>query len=133
MTASGRPLILVVEDNLANQLLATTVLDRDGFETEVAESAEEALELLRARRPDLILMDVQLPGIDGLSFTRSLQHVPDAAGVPIVAVTSHAMVGDREIALAAGCVGYLSKPIDTRTLGDDLRRFIRISAMQRAV
>ena len=115
------PLILVVEDNPANQLLTTSVLIRDGFQTEVADCAEDALVSIKARRPDLILLDVQLPGMDGLTFASSLRSVPEAAGVPVVALTSHAMRGDRERAIAAGCVGYLSKPIDTRTLGDELR------------
>ena len=121
------PLILVVEDNLANQLLTTMVLNRDGFETAVAESAEDALVFIKARRPDLILMDVQLPGMDGLTFASTLRSVPEAAGVPVVALTSHAMRGDRERAIAAGCVGYLSKPIDTRTLSDELRALIKQS------
>ena len=118
---STQPLILVVEDNPTNQLLTTTVLARDGFETMVADSPEDALVCLKARRPDLILMDVQLPGMDGLTFTRHLQSVPEAAGIPIVAVTSHAMVGDRERAMESGCAGYLTKPIDTRTLGEEVR------------
>lgn len=122
---SEPPLILVVEDNLTNQLLATTVLARDGFETMVADSPDEALVCIRSRRPDLILMDVQLPGMDGLTLTRHLQSLPEAAGIPVVAVTSHAMVGDREKAMDAGCVGYMTKPIDTRTLGQDVRGFLR--------
>ena len=122
---SSQPLVLIVEDNPANQLLTTSVLGRDGFDTEVAECAEDALVSIRARRPDLILMDVQLPGMDGLTFARSLQSVPEAAGVPIVAVTSHAMRGDRERALASGCAAYLSKPIDTRTLGEELRAVLK--------
>lgn len=122
---SNLPLILVVEDNPANQLLTTCVLNRDGFETEVADCAEDALVRIKARRPDLILMDVQLPGMDGLAFASSLRSVPEAAGVPVVALTSHAMRGDRERAIAAGCVGYLSKPIDTRTLSDELRAHLQ--------
>jgi len=121
------PLILVVEDNPTNQLLTTMVLNRDGFETAVAESAEDALVFMKSRRPDLILMDVQLPGMDGLTFASSLRSIPEAAGVPVVALTSHAMRGDRERAIAAGCVGYLSKPIDTRTLSDELRALIKPS------
>ena len=124
---SKMPLILVVEDNPANQLLTTMVLNRDGFETAVAESAEDALVFMKSRRPDLILMDVQLPGMDGLTFASSLRSIPEAAGVPVVALTSHAMRGDRERAIAAGCVGYLSKPIDTRTLSDELRALIKPS------
>ncbi|TMD79675.1 MAG: response regulator, partial [Chloroflexi bacterium] len=83
---SKMPLILVVEDNLANQLLTTMVLNRDGFETAVAESAEDALVFMKSRRPDLILMDVQLPGMDGLTFASSLRSIPEAAGVPVVAL-----------------------------------------------
>jgi len=124
---SKRSLILVVEDNPTNQLLTTMVLNRDGFETAVAESAEDALVFMKSRRPDLILMDVQLPGMDGLTFASSLRSIPEAAGVPVVALTSHAMRGDRERAIAAGCVGYLSKPIDTRTLSDELRALIKQS------
>ncbi len=124
---SKRSLILVVEDKPTNQLLTTMVLNRDGFETAVAESAEDALVFIKARRPDLILMDVQLPGMDGLTFASTLRSVPEAAGVPVVALTSHAMRGDRERAIAAGCVGYLSKPIDTRTLSDELRALIKQS------
>ena len=123
---SKPPLILVVEDNPANQMLTTALLNRDGFETEVADCAEDALVCLKARRPDLILMDVQLPGMDGLTFASSLRSVPEAAGVPVVALTSHAMRGDRERAIAAGCVGYLSKPIDTRTLSDELRAHLQL-------
>ncbi len=117
-------LILVVEDNPTNQMLTTSVLMRDGFETEVADCAEDALVCIKARRPDLILMDVQLPGMDGLTFTSSLRSVPEASGIPVVALTSHAMMGDRETALAAGCSGYMSKPIDTRTLSRDLRAIL---------
>jgi len=124
---SPLPLILVVEDNIANQLLTTSVLIRDGFETEVADCAEDALVSIKARRPDLILLDVQLPGMDGLTFASSLRSVPEAAGVPVVVLTSHAMRGDRERAMAAGCVGYLSKPIDTRTLSDELRGHLQKS------
>jgi len=82
---------------------------------------------LKSRRPDLILMDVQLPGMDGLTFASSLRSIPEAAGVPVVALTSHAMRGDRERAIAAGCVGYLSKPIDVRTFPDEVARLLSSS------
>lgn len=85
---------------------------------------EEALERLGACTPDLILMDVQLPGMDGLSLTRALKSAPETAAIPVVALTAHAMIGDREQALAAGCAGYISKPIDTRTLGEEVRKFL---------
>jgi CheY-like chemotaxis protein len=119
-----RTLILVVEDNEANQLLASAVLELAGYRVELAASAKEAVERLTANQPDLILMDVQLPGEDGLGLTRRLKADPTTAMIPIVALTAHAMVGDREQALAAGCAGYIAKPINTRTFGDQIRRFI---------
>jgi CheY-like chemotaxis protein len=116
--------ILVVEDNPANQLLASSVLQRDGFEVDVADSAQDALRAVRLRAPDLILMDVQLPEIDGLTLTRQLKADPETASITVVAMTAHAMVGDRELAIAAGCAGYIAKPIDTRTLGEQVRGFL---------
>ena len=121
---NGPALILVVEDNPTNQLLTSSVLEREGFRVELAESSVAALECLAAHTPDLILMDVHLPGLDGLSLTRALKSAPDTAGIPVVALTAHAMAGDREQALAAGCAGYISKPIDTRTFGEEVRRFL---------
>jgi two-component system, cell cycle response regulator DivK len=116
--------ILVVEDNEANQMLTRAVLELEGFEVEVAGSAPEALEQIRQRRPDMILMDVQLPGQDGLSLTRQLKRDPAYATIPVVALTAHAMQGDREIAMGAGCVGYIAKPIDTRTFGAAVSRLL---------
>jgi CheY-like chemotaxis protein len=122
MTAS--PLILVVDDNAAGQLLVTTVLELEGFQVDTASSSFEVLERLRTRTPDLILMDVQLPGQDGLSLTRQLKADPATASIRIVALTAYAMPGDREQAIAAGCAGYITKPIDTRNLGDQVRNFL---------
>jgi len=119
-----RPLILLVEDNEANQMLARAVLELDGFEVRVAGSAEEARTELRAATPSVILMDVQLPGEDGLSLTRDLKADPATASIPVVALTAHAMSGDRALAIQAGCQGYIAKPIDTRTFGNDVRRYI---------
>jgi len=120
-------LILVVEDNEANQMLARAVLEMDGFQVDVAGSAPEALEALTVRKPDLILMDIQLPGQDGLSFTKELKLDPRYASIPVVALTAHAMAGDREIGLRAGCVGYIAKPIDTHTFGASVAQFLRMS------
>lgn len=117
-------LILLVEDNEVNQLLTSSVLEREGFAVDIAGTSVQALEMLRSRAPELILMDIQLPGMDGLSFTRSLKQDPATALIPIVALTAHAMNGDREQSLAAGCVGYISKPIDTRTFGRQVREFL---------
>ena len=120
----GSSLILVVDDNDGGLLLASAVLQREGFRTDSAGSSQEVLDRLRVRLPDLILMDVQLPGQDGLSLTRQLRADPVTSGIPIVALTAHAMASDRDDALAAGCAGYISKPIDTRTLGDLVRGFL---------
>jgi len=124
---SARDLILLVEDNEANSMLATAVLERDGFQVEVANSASKVDERLREMSYDLILMDVQLPGEDGLSLTRRLRAQPATASIPIVALTAHAMAGDRERALEAGCSGYVAKPIDTRTFGNQVRGLLRDS------
>jgi CheY-like chemotaxis protein len=121
------PLVLVVEDNEVNQLLTASVLGREGFEVDIAATAEQAVEHLRARTPDLILMDVQLPGMDGIALTRRLKADPATAQIVVVALTAHAMTGDREQTLAAGCAGYISKPIDTRTFGNQVRAFLRPS------
>jgi CheY-like chemotaxis protein len=126
-------LILVVDDNEAGQLLACTVLQLEGFRVDSAGSAEQVLERLNLRMPDLILMDVQLPGQDGLALTRKLKADPATAAIPIVALTAHAMAGDREQALAAGCAGYISKPIDTRTLGDQIREFLSAPRLEPSV
>ena len=119
-----RALILLVEDNEANQLLASAVLELEGFEVRIAGSGSEVFDLLRDCVPDLILMDVQLPGQDGLTLTRLLKADPTTSAIPVVALTAHAMSGDRELALAAGCVAYVSKPIDTRTFGVQARQFL---------
>ena len=125
---NGRSVILVVEDNEANQLLVRAVLELDGHEVAVAGSAPEALDQLRSSPPDLILMDVQLPGQDGLSLTRQLKSDPTTSSIPVVALTAHAMQGDRQLALNAGCIGYIAKPIDTRTFGAEVRQFLDGSA-----
>jgi CheY-like chemotaxis protein len=121
---SGQATILIVEDNEANRLLASAVLERDGFRVAMAGNAEEALDLLSAQTPDLILMDVQLPGVDGLSLTRTLKRDEKMAGIPVVALTALAMLGDRERTLDAGCAGYISKPINTRTFATEVRKYL---------
>ena len=114
----------MVEDNPANQLLAETVLEREGFVVDGAGSALEAVRHITTNVPDLILMDVSLPGQDGLSLTRDLKSDPATSRIPIVALTAYSMVGDREAALAAGCAGHITKPIDVETFGDEVRGFL---------
>ncbi len=107
--------ILLVEDNPVNRRLAEFLLRSQGYNVRAATNAQEAFDTIKAERPDLILMDVQLPGMDGLEATRKLKAEPTTRDIPVVAVTSYAMKGDREKALAAGCSGYITKPIDKDT------------------
>ena len=116
--------ILVVEDNEANQLLTLSILEREGYLVDIAATSDEARALLSQGRPDLILMDVQLPGEDGLSLTHRLKSDPATARIPIVALTALAMAGDPERTLAAGCDGYISKPINTRTFAQDISKYL---------
>jgi CheY-like chemotaxis protein len=104
--------ILLVEDNEVNRRLAGFLLRSQGYQVREATTALAAFEMLETERPDLIVMDIQLPGIDGLEATRKLKEQPETADIPVIAVTSYAMKGDREKALAAGCAGYVTKPID---------------------
>jgi|ERR1700674_2203662 two-component system, cell cycle response regulator DivK len=127
------PLILVVDDNDAGLMLVLEVLQLEGFRVASAGSAEEFLEQLSLLTPDLILMDLQLPGRDGISLTRQLKADPATHNIAIVALTAHAMPGDRELALAAGCSGYISKPISTRTFGDQVRAFLPADQRELAV
>jgi CheY-like chemotaxis protein len=111
----GEP-ILVVDDNPANLQLLTFLLAASGYQTRTAATAEEALVLLQTFRPRLLLLDLHLPGMDGLTLTRKLRATPSTRDLVIVAVTAQAMRGDREAAIAAGCDAFVSKPIDTRAL-----------------
>ena len=110
--------ILVVEDNAANVKLVTFLLSKRGYAVRVATDAESALSAIEASTPKLILMDVQLPGQNGLDLTRRLKSDPRFSHVPIIAVTAFAMKGDAERAREAGCDDYVTKPIDTRALAN---------------
>jgi two-component system, cell cycle response regulator DivK len=107
--------ILLVEDNEVNRRLAGFLLRSQGYQVREATTALEAFEMLKNDHSDLIVMDIQLPGMDGLEVTRKLKEQPATADIPVIAVTSYAMKGDREKALAAGCAGYVTKPIDKNT------------------
>lgn len=108
--------ILIVDDNPTNLKLVTYLVKAAGYEVETAGDADQAMATIAASRPALILMDLQLPGIDGLELTRRLKADPATRDIKIIAVTAYAMKGDQEKALAAGCDGYVTKPIDTRAL-----------------
>lgn len=107
--------VLYIEDNEQNMYLVTFILEKHGYEVHAAQDGQEGIDKAGAVRPDLILLDIQLPRMDGYAVARNLRLNPDLASIPIVAVTSYAMAGDRDKALAAGCNGYIEKPINPDT------------------
>ena len=117
-------MILLVEDNPINRRLADFLLRSQGYRVREAATAQEALEILETDRPNLILMDIQLPDVDGLEVTKQLKENPATQDIPVVAVTSYAMKGDREKALAAGCSGFITKPIDKTTFMDEIATYV---------
>lgn len=112
---NGHP-ILIVDDNESNLKLMKAVFDSDEYVVKTALDAEEAIKVLETFEPRLILMDLQLPGMDGLELTRRLKADPARQRITILALTAYAMKGDEDKAIAAGCDGYITKPIDTRSL-----------------
>jgi CheY-like chemotaxis protein len=116
--------ILVVDDHPTNLKLCKVMLSVDGYEVHTAADAEEALAMLDSVRPRLILMDLQLPGLDGLELTRRLKADPATRDIVVVALTAYAMQGDEQKALDAGCDGYIAKPIDTRLLAATVERYL---------
>lgn len=120
--------ILIVDDNPANMKLVRVLLSSEGYDVRTALDAEAALAQLRSSPPDLILMDVQLPGMDGLELTRKLKSNPATRNIKIVGLTAYAMRGDRERIIAAGCDGYIPKPIDTRTLPHSIKGYLKRQA-----
>lgn len=131
MSNSKAQTILVIEDNPLNLELVTDLLEAGGFVVSPARTAEEGLRLARELPLDLILMDLSLPGMDGLAATRALKTDPATRRLPVIALTAHAMKGDQQTALEAGCDGYLSKPIDTRTFTQRVAEMIATAAKRR--
>jgi CheY-like chemotaxis protein len=107
---------MIVEDNPTNMRLTRNILASQGFGVLEAPSGEEALRLMKLQKPDLILMDLQLPGVDGLTLTRMIHNDPLTCGIPTIALTACAMAGDEQRAREAGCVGYISKPVSAANL-----------------
>ncbi len=116
--------ILVVEDNKQNRDMLTRRLERRGYDVVVAEDGEAAIGMAQADPPDLILMDMSLPVLDGWEATRRLKAAPDTAGIPVIALTAHAMAGDRSKALDAGCDDYDSKPIEFERLLEKMENLL---------
>lgn len=117
--------ILIVEDNEINMKLIRTILKSKGYLLVEARDGEEALQSIVMERPDLILMDIQIPKIDGLEATRKIRAMEDLKDTLIIALTAHAMEGDKEKILDAGCDGYIAKPINTRTFISEIESIIR--------
>jgi CheY-like chemotaxis protein len=122
--------ILIIEDNLLNLELATDLLEANGFVISSAQTAEEGLRMARELLPDLVLMDFSLPGMDGLSATKNLKTDPATRHLAVVGLTANAMKGDAEAAQAAGCDGYLTKPIDTRIFIATVKKFIEMAKLR---
>jgi two-component system, cell cycle response regulator DivK len=118
------PLILIVEDNAGSLMLATVMLETEGFHVVGAESAEAARDMLTLHTPDLILMDIQLPGMDGLEFTKELKADPGTSAIPVVALTAHAKPLHVRAARAAGCDGFISKPWTPEGLSRQVRSYL---------
>lgn len=116
--------VLVIEDNKDNLLLVTYPLKLKGYEVISAETGEEGIELALKERPFFIIMDINLPGIDGIETTKRIRNSGIGDTIPIIAITSYAMRGDRERIMAAGCNGYFEKPIDPTTIVDKIHKII---------
>jgi len=123
-TMSGA-LILYIEDNVDNRTLIRRILTAEGYVVKEAGDAGEAMELLFSLRPDLILMDINMPKVDGYTLTAQIRAMSGFESVPIVALTANVMRGDRERSLEAGCDGYIQKPIDIDLLPQQIERYLR--------
>ncbi len=121
----GNETILVIEDNALNMKLVTSLLGIGKYRVLTAEDAESGMQVARENHPDLILMDIQLPGMDGLTATKILKADQKLSAIPIVALTSHAMEGDDKKALDAGCDGYIAKPIDTKSFLATIGQYLK--------
>lgn len=117
--------ILYVEDNVDNRTLVRRILIAEGYNLLEAVNATQALEILKNTKPNLILMDINMPDMDGYSLTAKIKDTPDLASIPIIALTANVMRGDRERSLEAGCDGYIQKPIDIDLLSEQIERFLR--------
>lgn len=124
--------VLIVEDNPVNLRLAQFLLEKKGFSVRKATSGPECLAEMTRELPDIVLMDIQLPGEDGLAVTRKIRSDARMAGVVVVALTAHAMAGDREKILGAGCDGYIAKPVDPQGLAGEVSRYLQQGRLKTA-
>lgn len=117
--------VLYIEDTFENRILIRRILQAEGYAMLEAENASEALEILETATPDLILMDINMPDMDGYMLTAQLKAIPKLRDVPVIAITANVMRGDRERTLAAGCDGYIQKPIDVDALPQQISRYLK--------
>jgi two-component system cell cycle response regulator DivK len=122
---SNNATILYVEDNADNRTLVQRILTSEGYTLVEANNASQALEILKNTRPNLILMDINMPDMDGYSLTAKIKGTPGLGSIPIIALTANVMRGDRERSLEAGCDGYIQKPIDIDKLPEQIEHFLR--------
>ena len=116
--------VLVIEDNSQNLYLITFILEKNGYTVVSARNGPEGIEVARQQNPELILLDIQLPVMNGYEVAQRLRQTKESKSIPIVAVTSYAMVGDREKALESGCTGYIEKPINPATFIHDIEAYL---------
>ncbi len=116
--------VLVIEDNETNLFLMRTILEKIGHHVIEARNGYDGVELAISQQPDLILMDIQLPGMDGIMATKKIRENETTEDIPIIAITSYAMVGDRERILTAGCTSYMEKPIDPESFIDEINKYL---------
>jgi two-component system cell cycle response regulator DivK len=126
-----KPKILIIEDNEQNLYLITFILEKNGFAVIAARDGREGIDKACGETPGLILLDIQLPLMDGYEVARRLRQIDAMKETPIIAVTSYAMVGDREKSLAAGCTGYIEKPINPATFMDEIRKYLPVQGASR--
>ena len=122
---SNNATILYVEDNIDNRTLVRRILMAEGYDLLEAVNATQALEILKSTQPNLILMDINMPDMDGYTLTAKIKGTPGLESIPVIALTANVMRGDRERSLEAGCDGYIQKPIDIDTLSEQIERFLR--------
>jgi len=116
--------VLIIEDNEVNFYLLRTIIEKLGYQVIEARNGFAGVELARTERPDLILMDIQLPELDGYEATKRIRTVEETKDIPIIAITSYAMVGNKEKILAAGCTAYIKKPIEPESFIEELKKYI---------
>jgi len=121
-----RKKILVVDDDKKNRYLVSYLLEKEGFEVVMATNGLEGIEAARKQQMDLIIMDIKMPKMDGYETTRRIRRLKNYKSIPIIALTSYAMAGDRKKALKAGCTGYIEKPINPETFVSEIKKFLEV-------